>query len=184
MAASKEVWSVRFVVQLSEKERSDFVVEVHPEWAPVGVNRFRDLIDCNYFVGCRIYRVIPGFVAQFGIPADPAEWTKWGARKIKDDNPVQGNNKGYMSFATSGPNARGSQIFINLIDNRESLDSQNMFAPFAKVTSGMDSCVDRFYSGYTERNQKPDQLSAKEYGNEYFQQKFPLLSYIVSTEIL
>mmetsp|Transcript_1000 Transcript_1000/g.1225 ORF Transcript_1000/g.1225 Transcript_1000/m.1225 type:complete len:185 (+) Transcript_1000:151-705(+) len=183
--AQNSPWQARFVVQLTKDSRSEFVVEVHPDWAPIGAQRFRDLIDAKYFENCRIYRVLPGFISQFGIPASPAAWEKWGANKIKDDPfGVQGNQRGYLSFATSGPNARGSQIFVNLVDNRESLDPQNMFAPFAKVVTGMNECVERFFSGYTEANQKPDQLAAKQFGNDYFEQEFPQLSYIVSVEIL
>ena len=83
-----------------------------------------------------MYRVIPGFICQWGVPASPAEWQKWGANKIKDDPVKVSNTPGTLSFATSGPDARGSQLFINYCQN-ESLDGQG-FSPFATVTSGMD----------------------------------------------
>ena len=103
---------------------SEIEVEVHPEWAPLGAQRFMDLIDNNYYNEARVYRVIPGFIAQWGIPADPKEYAKWGENKIKDDPVKQSNKKATMSFATSGPDARGSQVFINYDDSCSQLDSQ------------------------------------------------------------
>jgi cyclophilin family peptidyl-prolyl cis-trans isomerase len=99
-------------------------VEVNPDWAPIGAKRFLDLIACNYYDDARIYRVIPNFIAQWGVPANPAEWKKWGENKIKDDPVKVSNTKGTMSFATSGPNARGSQVFINYTDDCAQLDDQ------------------------------------------------------------
>ena len=133
------------------------------------LRRFLDLVEAKYFDNMRIYRVIPGFIHQWGIPADPAEYKKWGDNKIKDD-PVKVSNKPMtLSFATSGPDARGSQLFVNLGDNLD-LDGQG-FSPFAEVTKGFD-----LFAGCAEAKSKVDQQSGKEQGQAYFG-KFPELSY-------
>ena len=121
-----------------------------------------------------MYRVIPGFICQWGVPASPAEWQKWGANKIKDDPVKVSNTPGTLSFATSGPDARGSQLFINYGQN-ESLDGQG-FSPFATVTSGMDVAM-----RFGEAKGKVDQNEAKEKGKAYFSQ-FPELSVIKSVK--
>ena len=105
---------------------------VHSEWAPLGAKRFLDLIDAKYYDDARI-RVIPTS-AQWGVPADPKEWPKWGDNKIKDDPVKTSNTAGTMSFATSGPDCRGSQVF-NYEDSCSQLDDQG-FAPFGKLTPG------------------------------------------------
>lgn len=131
--------------------------------------RFLDLIDAKYFDECRIYRVIPGFIHQWGIPKSPTEYKKWGDNKIKDDPVKVSNSKGTLSFATSGPDARGSQLFVNLGNNKD-LDDQG-FSPFAEVTAGFE-----LFNGCAEAKSKVDQQSGKERGNDYFSQ-FPELSY-------
>lgn len=138
--------------------------------------RFKDLVEANYFSDCRLYRVVDGFIIQWGIPASPAEWKKWGDNKIPDD-PVRVTNKPKtLSFATSGPNMRGSQIFVNLEDNVD-LDGQG-FAPFAEVTKGFEH-----FAGCKGAEGKVDQQSGKEQGNVYFN-KFPTISYWKSAKIV
>jgi cyclophilin family peptidyl-prolyl cis-trans isomerase len=151
-------------------------LEVHPDWAPLGAQRFLQLVDCNYYTECRIYRVIPGFICQWGIPASPTEYKKWGDNKIKDDPRKAGigNTRGMLSFAMSGPDSRGSQLFINYDDANVQLDEQG-FTPFAQVTSGMD-VAEAVYEE-TDPAKKIDQNEAKQLGNAYFQ-RFPKLSYI------
>ena len=130
--------SVEFTIVLDPTQpgaTSTFTVVVHSEWAPLGAKRFLDLIDAKYYDDARIYRVIPGFIAQWGVPADPKEWPKWGDNKIKDDPVKTSNTAGTMSFATSGPDCRGSQVFINYEDSCSQLDDQG-FAPFGKLTPG------------------------------------------------
>ena len=127
--------SVEFTIVLDPTQpgaTSTFTVVVHSEWAPLGAKRFLDLIDAKYYDDARIYRVIPGFIAQWGVPADPKEWPKWGDNKIKDDPVKTSNTAGTMSFATSGPDCRGSQVFINYEDSCSQLDDQG-FAPFGKL---------------------------------------------------
>lgn len=158
---------------------ASFEVEAHPEWAPLGAQRFKDLVLAGYFTDCRVHRVVPGFIVQWGIPGDPVLYRKWGENKIKDDPVKISNRKGTLSFATSGPHARGSQMFINL-DNNAMLDDQG-FAPFAEVvTPGNDAY--NFFDGYA--NAGPDQSRAKDEGNNYLTKHFPKLSYIKSATIL
>jgi len=137
------------VIALDEKTRGDVVLEVHPEWAPIGAARFLDLVKDNFFTECRFHRVISGFMCQFGIAGDPKHYAKWARIKLKDDPVKESNKRGYMSFATSGPNARSTQLFINFVDN-SSLDQQG-FAPIARVCEGMD-VVDKVYAGNRDRS--------------------------------
>ncbi|KAL1503487.1 hypothetical protein AB1Y20_011971 [Prymnesium parvum] len=158
---------------------AEFEVEVHPEWAPLGAQRFKDLVLAGYFTDCRVHRVVSGFIAQWGIPGDPAVYRQWGENKIKDDPVKTSNVKGTISFATSGPNARGSQMFINLVDN-SMLDEQG-FAPFAVITTPGDAAY-KFYNGYERAG--PDQSRAKEEGNSYLAKEFPNLSYIARVSLM
>lgn len=169
-------YRVQFSVQLKKGEQRSFVVEVHPDWAPLGAARFAQLIDSRFFDSCRFFRVVPKFVAQFGLAAKPEMNDKW--KMIKDDSVVETNAKYTMTFASSGPDTRTTQLFINLVDNKQ-LDGMN-FAPFAKVVSGFD-VVDDIFSGYGE---KPEQTKIKELGNTYLKKNFPKLSYVIAAELL
>eukprot|EP00308_Calcidiscus_leptoporus_P022624 CAMPEP_0119400646 /NCGR_PEP_ID=MMETSP1334-20130426/141972_1 /TAXON_ID=127549 /ORGANISM="Calcidiscus leptoporus, Strain RCC1130" /LENGTH=172 /DNA_ID=CAMNT_0007424555 /DNA_START=14 /DNA_END=532 /DNA_ORIENTATION=+ len=158
-----------------ETSVGDVKLVVKPSWAPLGAKRFTELLDAGYFDGCRFHRVVSGFIIQWGIPADPKLYKKYGDNKIKDD-PVKTSNKARtISFATSGPNARGSQMFVNLDDN-SSLDGQG-FAPFAEVLEGFE-CFNSVCKDYERSG--PDQQLAKEHGNKYLAKEFPKLSYIIS----
>jgi len=157
---------------------SEIEVEVHPEWAPLGAERFLKLIAEKYYDEARIYRVIPNFIAQWGIPANPAEYQKWGENKIKDDICKMSNTKGTMSFATSGPDARGSQVFINYSDDCAQLDDQG-FAVFAMVTKGFNVA-----EKFSPMPKGPDQAAAKEQGNAYFTKNYPQLTYIKSATVM
>lgn len=175
---------VEFTVQL-ENGQDTFEVTVHPEWAPLGAARFKELIDINFLSSCRFFRTIAGFMSQFGIPGKPEVAAEWRDKKILDDPVVGSNKRGFLSFATSGKDSRTTQMFINLADNAN-LDGMG-FSPFAEVTKGMD-VVDKIYSGYGEGGagdgsdgKGPAQGRVQSDGNKYLKRVFPRLSYIVST---
>lgn len=156
----------------------DFVVEVNREWAPNGVDRFHDLVSQGFYNECRFFRVVPGFVVQFGMNGDPAVHAKWQDAVIKDDKVTQSNKRGYITFASRGPDTRTSQVFINFDDN-ERLDGLG-FAPFGKVVEGMD-VVDKINAQY---GQKPDQGLITEKGNEYLKSEFPKMDFVKKATIL
>jgi len=149
------------------------VVEVHRDWAPIGVDHFYELVKSGYFDGCRFFRVVPHFIVQFGIGGDPAATRKWKESNLTDDPVTHHNTRGTLVYATAGPNTRTTQLFINLVDNTQSLDPQG-FAPFGNVVSGMDT-VDTIYPGYGEA---PDQGAIERQGNAYLEPQFPKLDYI------
>jgi peptidyl-prolyl cis-trans isomerase A (cyclophilin A) len=153
--------------------RGPIVVEVHRDWAPIGADHFVELVKSGYFDGCRFFRVVPNFIVQFGIAADPAVTRKWKSHALPDDPVKQHNVRGTLVYATAGPNTRTTQLFINLVDNTRSLDGQG-FAPFAQVTSGM-SAVDSIFPGYGEAPQQP---LIESQGNSYLEPKFPKLDYV------
>jgi peptidyl-prolyl cis-trans isomerase A (cyclophilin A) len=162
-----------------ETNKGDFVVTVTRSWAPLGADRFYTLVNNGFYGGTRFFRVIPGFVVQFGIAADPAVNAKWRDAKLQDDHVTQSNRPGTMTFAAERlPNTRGTQVFINLADNAR-LDASG-FAPFGAVTQGFD-VAQRFYSDYGEgppQGAGPDQSRAESEGNAYFEREFPKLDYI------
>lgn len=160
-----------------EGETGTFVIETHPEWAPVGTERFEALVGASFFDGCRVFRVLPGFVAQFGINGSPEVQSTW-RNKIKDDAVKMPNKRGKVVFATGGPNTRTTQMFINLSDRNTFLDGQG-FSPIGEVVSGMD-VVDQFYAGYGEgapSGKGPNQGLIQAKGNAYLEPGFPKLSY-------
>ena len=155
-----------------------FVVEVHADWAPRGADRFYNLVKNGYYDGCRFFRVVPGFVVQFGINGDPAIQRNWTDATITDEKVTQGNTRGFVTFAKSSePNSRTTQLFINFTDN--SRLNRLGFAPFGKVTMGME-IVHKIYSGYGE---KPDQDRIEKEGNAYLTKNFPKLDYIKKATI-
>ena len=155
-----------------------FVVDVHRDWAPLGADRFYNLVKRGFYDDARFFRVIAGFMAQFGISGDPSIMNVWRGARIQDDPVKQSNKKGYITFATGGPNTRTTQLFINLADNNF-LDKSG-FAPFGEVTSGMD-VVSKIYNGYGEgapSGKGPDQGRTQTEGNKYLTAEFPRLDYI------
>ena len=178
-AKAPEVWKARFTTT-----KGDVVIEVTRAWAPLGVDRFYNLVKNHYYDGATFFRVLPGFVAQFGISARPAVSKVWTNAKIPDDPVTQSNLRGYLTFATAGPNTRTTQIFINLADNPR-LDGMG-FAPFAKIVEGMD-VVEQFYTGYGEgapRGNGPDQGRITDEGKVYIDKNFPLLDSIETAVVL
>src|SRR5437773_11346522 len=125
--------------------KGDFVIAVHRAWAPRGADRFYNLVRSGFYDGVRFFRVIPGFMAQFGIHGDTGVTAAWRPRTIPDDPVRATNGRGMVTYATAGPATRTTQIFINYGDNRR-LDGSG-FAPFGQVVEGMD-VVDKLYGGY------------------------------------
>ncbi|MHB2025519.1 MAG: peptidylprolyl isomerase [Elusimicrobiota bacterium] len=164
--------------------KGDFVVEVHRDWAPQGADRFYNLVKIGYFDGDAFFRVVNGFMAQFGINPAPAVNAAWHEAVIPDDPPSgHSNAPGILTFATAGPNTRTTQVFINY-GNNGFLDSQG-FTPFGQVVSGMD-VVDNLYAGYGDGppgGSGPDQNRIQAEGNAYLQADFPRLDAIKSASI-
>jgi peptidyl-prolyl cis-trans isomerase A (cyclophilin A) len=178
-AKAPEVYKVKVTTT-----KGDFVVEVNRAWAPLGADRFYNLARNGFYEGAAFFRVLPGFVAQFGIAARPAVGRAWARATIPDDPVTQSNLRGSLTFATAGPNTRTTQIFINLADNPR-LDGMG-FAPFGRVVEGMD-VVDKLFSDYGEgapRGNGPDQGRLTNEGKAYLDKGFPLLDSIKSAAIL
>ncbi|HEV2319689.1 MAG TPA: peptidylprolyl isomerase [Verrucomicrobiae bacterium] len=164
--------------------KGKFTIEVTRSLAPNGADRFYNLAKSGYFTDIAFFRVIPGFMCQFGIHGDPAISAKWRDANIPDD-PVKGSNtRGTITFATAGPNTRTTQLFINFGDNT-GLDGQG-FAPFGKVVQGMD-VVDKINGEYGEgapAGNGPDQQRIQMEGNAYLKKDFPHLDYIKSVTVI
>ena len=161
-----------------ETTKGDFVVEVHREWAPRGADRFHELVKAGFFDGGGFFRVIKGFMVQFGLNPDPKLNAKWHDMTIPDDPVTKANTRGRITFATAGPATRTTQLFINY-GNNSRLDDQG-FAPFGQVVEGMD-VVDNIYGGYRE---DPDQGMIERRGNAYLKEHFPKLDYIKKVTLL
>jgi peptidyl-prolyl cis-trans isomerase A (cyclophilin A) len=178
-AASPESFRVKF-----KTTKGDFTVEVTRAWAPRGADRLYRLVTEGYFKDIRFFRVLPGFMAQFGLSGNPALNAKMDSQRIPDDPVTQSNKRGMLTFAMAGPNTRSNQFFINYRDNA-SLDTQG-FSPFGRVVDGM-KVVDAMYGGYGEgvpNGAGPSQDSIATKGNEYLQRAFPKLDYIKSATIV
>ena len=155
-----------------------FLVEVHREWAPIGADRFYKLVNDRFFDDAGFFRVVPGFVVQFGLPADPDRNDKW-SQGLQDEPVLQSNKRGFLTFAKSSqPNSRTTQLFISLSDN-ENLDGMG-FSAFGQVVEGMD-VVELINSEYGEKPQQPE-ITAQ--GNAYLNSRFPALSYIQTARII
>jgi peptidyl-prolyl cis-trans isomerase A (cyclophilin A) len=168
-----ETYTVKF-----ETSKGDIIIDVTRKWAPLGADRFYELVTSGFYDECRFFRVVPGFVAQFGVNGDPKVQAKWRDARIKDDKPLQSNVRKTVTFATSGPNSRTTQLFINYGDNAF-LDTMG-FAPFGVVVKGMD-VADKIESKYRERPQQP---SIQRSGNEYLKAEFPDMDFIKKATIV
>ena len=167
-----EVYRVKF-----QTSQGDFVVEASRVWAPRGADRFHELVNMRYFDEGRFFRVVKGFIAQFGVHRDFDVHGKWRNFFILDDPPREKNLRGTLAFAQSGPATRATEIFINLADN-SMLDDQG-FVPFARVVEGME-VIDKLYSGYGEMRPQGeiDPGRVEEGTNAYLIPRFPKLDYI------
>ena len=160
-----------------ETTAGDFVVLVHRDWAPLGAGRFYELVKSGFYDDCRFFRVVSGFMVQFGINGNPSTQQSW-ERSLKDDPAKESNRRGYMTFATSGRDSRTTQVFINFVDNAF-LDSQG-FSPFGEVIEGMDN-VDKINAEYGE---SPEQGQINSSGNTYLNAQFPALDYIRKATVI
>jgi cyclophilin family peptidyl-prolyl cis-trans isomerase len=154
------------------------VIQVTRDMAPNGADRFYNLVKNGFYDETRFFRVISNFMVQFGINGDPKISAPWRTARIKDDPVKQSNKRGFITFATSGPDSRTTQVFINFADN-SGLDSQG-FSPFGQVTTGMN-VVDSLYNGYGEgapRGRGPDQGRIQAEGNAYLTREFDKLDYV------
>jgi len=162
-----------------DTSKGAFVVEVHREWAPIGADRFYNLVKNGFYDGTRFFRVRPGFMAQFGINGDPSIQNEWQRAFLRDDPVTQKNLRGFVSFTTEGrPQSRFTQIFINYADNSR-LDADG-FAPFGQVISGME-VVDKLFS---PADPQPDQRRILREGNDYLQKEFPRLDFVKKATIV
>ncbi|HVA66450.1 MAG TPA: peptidylprolyl isomerase [Elusimicrobiota bacterium] len=164
--------------------KGDFVVEVHRDWAPQGADRFYNLVKIGYFNGAAFFRVVEGFMVQFGISGTPAVNAAWHEAVIPDDPAVgHSNSAGMITFATAGPNTRTTQVFINY-GNNSFLDSQG-FTPFGQIVEGMN-VVESLYAGYGDgppSGNGPDQGRLQSEGNPYLRSNFPNLDYVKTAAI-
>jgi peptidyl-prolyl cis-trans isomerase A (cyclophilin A) len=171
-----EQYKVKFVTT-----RGDFTLAVTRAWAPLGADRFYNLVKHHFYDYASIFRVVPNFVAQFGISAYPAVTKAWRGTDVKDDPVTQSNKRGYITFATSGPNTRTTQVFINFKDNSR-LDGLG-FAPFGIVEGDGMKVVDMFYDQYGD-NAGPDQGKIETQGKPYIDKDWPKLDTIKSATLL
>jgi peptidyl-prolyl cis-trans isomerase A (cyclophilin A) len=159
--------------------KGNIVIEIHRDWAPLGADRFYNLVRAGFFTDAGFFRVVPNFMVQFGLSANPAVNKAWENSNFRDDPVKESNKRGYITFAKTGaPNSRSTQLFINFKDNAF-LDSQG-FAPFGTVVEGMD-VVDKINSAYGER---PDQGRITAEGKAYLDKNFPQLDRITAAKVL
>jgi peptidyl-prolyl cis-trans isomerase A (cyclophilin A) len=181
--AVNEMAPGRFQVRF-RTSKGDFVVDVHREWAPLGADRFYNLAQAAFFDETRFFRVLEGFVAQFGIHGDPAVSAAWRTASIEDDPAVESNTRGRITYAMGGPNTRTTQLFINYRDN-SSLDARG-FSPFGEVVEGME-VVDQLYAEYGEGapgGPGPAQGRIQAEGNVYLEAEFPQLDYVIEARVV
>jgi len=175
-ATAPETFQVRFTTT-----QGDFVIKVTRAWAPLGADRFYNLCKHHFYNGTSLFRVLPGFVVQFGIHARPEVSKVWSQAAIKDDPVKQSNKRGYVTYAMGGPNTRTTQVFINLADKNVQLDAMG-FSPFGEVVEGMD-VVEKFYSTYGERASNHQDLIEAQ-GKAYLDANFPKLDSIKTTALI
>jgi len=165
--------------------KGPFTVQVTKAWAPEGAERFYRLVRLRFYDEARFFRVLRDFVVQFGINGDPTVEARWRSMTIQDDPAGQSNTRGRITFATSGPNTRTTQVFVNLADNSTQLDKRG-FVPFGEVVEGME-VLDRLYNAYGDSPPKgigPDQEKIETQGNAYLEASFPRLDYIKTARVL
>lgn len=163
-----------------ETSKGTFTIEVTRSLAPLGADRFYELVSIGYFTDVRFFRMVPGFIAQFGIHGDPAVNNAWKRAMLPDEPMRTGNTRGTVTFASAGPDTRTVQLFISTGDNRRRLDHQRVFAPIGTVVDGMN-VVDALNSEYGE---EPNFSRIFAQGNEYLRKWFPALDYIKQATVV
>jgi peptidyl-prolyl cis-trans isomerase A (cyclophilin A) len=168
-----------------ETTKGAFVVQVNRAWAPNGADRFYNLVKSGFYDGQRFFRVVKGFVVQWGIHGDPATAANWMGARIPDDPVQEKNASGTLTFAKSGANSRTTQVFINLADNQRTLDKSG-FAPFGVIVDGMD-VVKKLHSGYgdmvSQGGRGVDTTKLYQEGSPYLDRDFPKLDRIVKATV-
>ena len=177
---TNETAPATFLVKF-ETTKGDFTVKFHREWAPIGVDRLYNLVVIGYFSEIPFYRVVDGFVAQFGFHGNPKVNAKWAKNSIKDEPTKQSNTAGRFTFANRGPNTRATQFFINT-GNNSMLDRMG-FAPLGELEPGGLEIVKSLYGGYGDRG-GPDQRLLDKKGNDYVKKNFPKIDYIKKAYIV
>ena len=174
-----EIYKARF-----DTTKGAFVITVHRAWAPLGADRFYNLVKNGFYDDCRFFRIIDGFMAQIGMHGDPSVQRAWTSARLQDDPVKESNKRGYVSFAkSSAPNSRSTQFFINFVDNT-GLDGQG-FSPFGQVVTGME-VVDKLNAEYGEgapNGRGPDQSRLQMEGNAYLMKDFAKLDYVKKATI-
>ncbi len=171
-----DTFQVKFVTT-----RGEFTVAVTRAWAPVGADRFYNLVKHHFYDNASFFRVVPGFVVQFGLSAYPPVSAAWSKATIADDPVTQSNKRGYLTFATAGPNTRTTQVFINLKDNT-GLDRQG-FSAFGVVDAQGMKVVDMMYDQYGD-NAGPDQGQIEKLGKPYLDKGWPKLDSIKTATLI
>ncbi len=174
-----DTFRVRF-----QTTKGTVLIEATRDWAPLGVDRFYNLVRIGFFKEAAFFRAVKDFIVQFGVSGDPAVNKVWSIATIPDDPPGMSNKRGYLAFAKGGANSRTTQLFINLKDNPD-LDGSG-FVPVARVIEGMD-VVDGLYTGYGELHpvgNGPRFQLLNLQGNTYLKMHFPKMDYIESAEIV
>ncbi len=164
--------------------KGHFTVQVYRDWAPLGADRFYNLVKIGFYENIAFFRAIEGFMVQFGIHGDPEVTAQWRTARIQDDPVKESNKKGTITFATAGPNTRTTQVFINFNDNVQ-LDAMG-FAPFGKVIDGMN-VVESLHTGYGEgapSGMGPNQAFIERRGNDYLRKSFPYLDWVKKATLL
>lgn len=168
---SPDAFRVKFATS-----RGDFTVAVTRSLAPRAADRFHELVTIGYFSGVRFFRIVPGFIVQFGIHGDPAVNDKWDRATMLDEPMRTSNTRGTVAFAASGPGSRAVQMFVSTGENARKLDGQRLFAPFGRVVEGLE-VVEQINSEYGEQ---PNHSRIVRQGNAYLVKWFPALDSIVS----
>jgi peptidyl-prolyl cis-trans isomerase A (cyclophilin A) len=169
---------------LFDTSEGEFVVTVHRDWAPIGADRFYNLVSIGYYDDSAFFRVVQGFMVQFGIHGVPKVSSAWKVARMADDPRKQSNRRGTISFANSGPNTRTTQVFINY-NTHTQLDDMH-FAPFGEVTRGFE-VVQKLHAGYGDgppNGPGPDQRDIERQGNRYLKKRYPELDWIKTAKIV
>ncbi|MBV8829238.1 MAG: peptidylprolyl isomerase [Acidobacteriaceae bacterium] len=170
---------------LLQTTKGNVLILVHRDWSPLGADHFYELTSMGFYNGDRFFRVIKGFIVQWGINGDPKTNKDWSEIPIKDDPPKVSNKVGTVVFAAAGPDSRTTQVFINLGDNSKALDPQG-FTPFGEVIQGMENVMN-IYSDYGEgapQGTGPSQAAIADIGNPYLEEHFPKLDYIKTAKVV